>query len=250
MAGAHRPDGWRAPPAERRGTAPLPSAAPRALAARGADAWRRDRHPRRTGARAAAATAARAWNDLSDVPGWPAERRRPVRVRLAGDGSVHAARHRGPPLRLRRAPEALRRRSPPRTARSASRRQPCSRASVGPASRATPDAPAPLTTAEQQRFDAGRGIYEAMCQACHQADGRGQPGRAASLIGSPLALATPDVPGAHPAQRQGRQHRVDAVARRGDDRRAGRERADVRAARMGPWRQRDRCRPSSHGSAR
>ena len=33
-----------------------------------------------------------------------------------------------------------------------------------------------------------------MCQACHQADGRGQPGRAASLIGSPLALAPPDVP--------------------------------------------------------
>ena len=37
-------------------------------------------------------------------------------------------------------------------------------------------------------------IYEAMCQACHQADGRGQPGRAASLVGSPLALASPDVP--------------------------------------------------------
>ena len=57
-----------------------------------------------------------------------------------------------------------------------------------------PDAPAPLTTAEQQRFDEGRRIYEAMCQACHQADGRGQSGRAASLIGSPLALAPPDVP--------------------------------------------------------
>ena len=33
-----------------------------------------------------------------------------------------------------------------------------------------------------------------MCQACHQADGRGQAGRAASLIGSRLALAAPDVP--------------------------------------------------------
>ena len=43
---------------------------------------------------------------------------------------------------------------------------------------------------EQQRFDEGRRIYEAMCQACHQADGRGQSGRAASLIGSPLALAS------------------------------------------------------------
>lgn len=55
-------------------------------------------------------------------------------------------------------------------------------------------APAPLTAAEQHRFDEGRGIYEAMCQACHQSDGRGQPGRAASLVGSPLALAVPDVP--------------------------------------------------------
>jgi mono/diheme cytochrome c family protein len=33
-----------------------------------------------------------------------------------------------------------------------------------------------------------------MCQACHQADGRGQPGRAASLVGSPIALAGPEVP--------------------------------------------------------
>jgi len=57
-----------------------------------------------------------------------------------------------------------------------------------------PDAPPPLSSAEQERFDEGRGIYETMCQACHQSDGRGQSGRAASLIGSPLALAMPDVP--------------------------------------------------------
>ena len=55
-------------------------------------------------------------------------------------------------------------------------------------------APPPLTAIEQQRFDEGRTLFEAMCQACHQADGRGQPGRAASLVGSPLALAGPDVP--------------------------------------------------------
>jgi mono/diheme cytochrome c family protein/glucose/arabinose dehydrogenase len=55
-------------------------------------------------------------------------------------------------------------------------------------------APPPLTTDEQARFDAGRQVYETMCQACHQADGRGQPGRAASLVGSPLALAAADVP--------------------------------------------------------
>ena len=55
-------------------------------------------------------------------------------------------------------------------------------------------APAPLTLVEQQHFDEGRALYEAMCQACHQADGRGQPGRAPSLVGSPLALAGADVP--------------------------------------------------------
>ena len=52
-----------------------------------------------------------------------------------------------------------------------------------------PGAPPPMTADEQRRFDAGRAIFEAMCQACHQADGRGEPGRAASLVGSPVALA-------------------------------------------------------------
>jgi putative membrane-bound dehydrogenase-like protein len=56
------------------------------------------------------------------------------------------------------------------------------------------DAPPPLTGTEQQRFDAGRRVYESLCQACHQADGRGLPGRAASLVGSPLALGEADVP--------------------------------------------------------
>ncbi len=56
------------------------------------------------------------------------------------------------------------------------------------------DAPPPLTTAEQARFAQGRVVYESFCQACHQADGRGQAGRAASLVGSPLALADASLP--------------------------------------------------------
>ncbi len=56
------------------------------------------------------------------------------------------------------------------------------------------DAPPPLTAQEQRRFDEGRTIYEALCQSCHQADGRGQAGRAASLVGSPLALAASEIP--------------------------------------------------------
>ncbi len=53
---------------------------------------------------------------------------------------------------------------------------------------------APLTAAERARFDAGRAVYESLCQACHQPDGRGQDRVAPSLIGSRLALAAPAVP--------------------------------------------------------
>ena len=53
---------------------------------------------------------------------------------------------------------------------------------------------APLTAEEQQRFDAGRDVYKNICQACHQPDGRGQDRVAPSLVGSTLALASPDIP--------------------------------------------------------
>jgi mono/diheme cytochrome c family protein len=53
---------------------------------------------------------------------------------------------------------------------------------------------APLTAEEQRRFDAGRDVYRNLCQACHQPDGRGQDRLAPSLIESPLALATPEIP--------------------------------------------------------
>jgi mono/diheme cytochrome c family protein/glucose/arabinose dehydrogenase len=60
-----------------------------------------------------------------------------------------------------------------------------------------PGASAPiaaLTAEEQQRFDAGRDVYKNICQACHQPDGRGQEKVAPSLVGSTLALASPDIP--------------------------------------------------------
>jgi mono/diheme cytochrome c family protein/glucose/arabinose dehydrogenase len=53
---------------------------------------------------------------------------------------------------------------------------------------------AALTADEQQRFDAGRDVYRNTCQQCHQPDGRGQERLAPSLVGSPLALAAPDIP--------------------------------------------------------
>lgn len=48
----------------------------------------------------------------------------------------------------------------------------------------------PLTAAEQARFDAGRTVYQTLCQACHQANGRGVDKLAPSLIGSEFALAS------------------------------------------------------------
>ena len=53
---------------------------------------------------------------------------------------------------------------------------------------------APLTAEEQQRFERGRDVYRNFCQACHQADGRGQDKLAPTLIDSTLALAAPEVP--------------------------------------------------------
>jgi mono/diheme cytochrome c family protein len=51
----------------------------------------------------------------------------------------------------------------------------------------------PLTAAEQQRFESGREVYRNICQACHQADGRGLARVAPPLVGSVLALAPAEV---------------------------------------------------------
>jgi mono/diheme cytochrome c family protein len=58
----------------------------------------------------------------------------------------------------------------------------------------TGPAVAPLSAEEQQRFAAGQEVYRNICQACHQPDGRGQEKLAPSLVGSPLALAAPEIP--------------------------------------------------------
>jgi mono/diheme cytochrome c family protein/glucose/arabinose dehydrogenase len=53
---------------------------------------------------------------------------------------------------------------------------------------------APLTAEEQQRFNAGREVYQSLCAACHQPDGRGRENVAPSLLGSEFALAPAGVP--------------------------------------------------------
>jgi len=47
---------------------------------------------------------------------------------------------------------------------------------------------------DQQRFAAGREIYQSVCTVCHQADGRGKEHVAPSLVGSELALASDGIP--------------------------------------------------------
>jgi mono/diheme cytochrome c family protein/glucose/arabinose dehydrogenase len=52
----------------------------------------------------------------------------------------------------------------------------------------------PLTAAERTRFNAGREVYQNLCAACHQADGRGREKMATTLVGSAFALGHPAVP--------------------------------------------------------
>jgi mono/diheme cytochrome c family protein len=48
---------------------------------------------------------------------------------------------------------------------------------------------APLAPADQARFDAGKLVYQNICQPCHQPDGRGRDKLAPPLVGSAFALA-------------------------------------------------------------
>jgi mono/diheme cytochrome c family protein len=53
---------------------------------------------------------------------------------------------------------------------------------------------APLTPAEQQRFDAGHTVYQSICLPCHQEDGRGKEMIAPTLVGSAFANGAPSIP--------------------------------------------------------
>ena len=50
-----------------------------------------------------------------------------------------------------------------------------------------------MTAEEQQRFTAGREVYQTLCAACHQPDGRGREHLAPALVGSELALGPADI---------------------------------------------------------
>ena len=110
-------------------------------------------------------------------------------VPATGRGNANARRS----VRLNREPVAL-------TALATSRGDLATRAAAVVARVEWPGKPgmaapiAPLSPEEEVRFNAGAEIYKNVCITCHQPDGRGQEKLAASLVGSTLVLASPDVP--------------------------------------------------------
>jgi mono/diheme cytochrome c family protein len=53
---------------------------------------------------------------------------------------------------------------------------------------------AALTATEQTRFKAGQEIYKNLCEGCHGADGREQPGAAPTIAGAPNVVGSPGIP--------------------------------------------------------
>jgi mono/diheme cytochrome c family protein len=53
---------------------------------------------------------------------------------------------------------------------------------------------AALTAAEQTRFNAGQEIYKNLCEGCHGADGREQPGVTPNIAGAPNVVGNPGIP--------------------------------------------------------
>ncbi|RPI48510.1 MAG: cytochrome c, partial [Acidobacteria bacterium] len=53
---------------------------------------------------------------------------------------------------------------------------------------------AALGTADQARFTAGQEIYKNLCEGCHGADGREQPGATPNIAGAAAVVGNPGVP--------------------------------------------------------
>jgi mono/diheme cytochrome c family protein len=55
-------------------------------------------------------------------------------------------------------------------------------------------APAALSAADQSRFKAGEEVYKNLCEGCHGADGREQPGATPTIAGAPTVIGNPGIP--------------------------------------------------------
>ena len=109
----------------------------------------------------------------------------------------------------------------------------------------------PLTAVEQARFDAGRTVYQNICQACHQPDGRGaRQARAAARRLRVRAGRIPRHPDPHRPQRQGGHRRADAAARLDPERRADRRRCSPTSGASGGTRRLRSIRPPSRRRGR
>jgi mono/diheme cytochrome c family protein len=53
---------------------------------------------------------------------------------------------------------------------------------------------AALSAGDQKRFTAGQEIYRNVCEGCHGADGREQPGATPNIAGAPGVIGNPGVP--------------------------------------------------------
>ena len=94
---------------------------------------------------------------------------------------------------------------------------------------------APLSPAEQARFTAGREVYQNLCAACHQANGRGlETGSRRRSSDRSSRWRSPGVPIRILLNGKEGPGRSDAAARLHADRRADRRRADLHPPRMGP----------------
>lgn len=72
---------------------------------------------------------------------------------------------------------------------------PGTKTTTKPASKATPGKAAkPLTPEQQELFENGKLIYNAICSACHQPDGRGKEKIAPDLVGSALTVGSAGIP--------------------------------------------------------
>jgi mono/diheme cytochrome c family protein len=58
----------------------------------------------------------------------------------------------------------------------------------------TAPAAAPLSAVDQKRFAAGQEIFKNLCEGCHGADGREQPGATPNIAGAPSVIGAPGVP--------------------------------------------------------
>ena len=102
-------------------------------------------------------------------------------------------------------------------------------------------AAAALSAADQKRFTAGQEIYKNICEGCHGADGREQPGATPNIAGAPSVIGAPGVP--IRVLLHGKEGAIGLMPAHGDsaERYGDRRGAHLHPPRVGTNRRADRC---------